>query len=242
MLRGRAFDGARNEPVAAAAAGHRSRWATGTVPAANQITLIMTQHFTEHGRFIHVIPEGPLTHTMLGGEIPKPPTYVVKCDHPFAVTERENPDIGKCVRCGADVVWGGDGWVEPLQPFAPSPWSPVAPTEPGFYWHWSGKHGEDAILWLLVWMNIEGRPLRIAPSLRDPVEIGGFWSVQEGVYSRPDTSSPVPDRFAETLAAGCEKLLQECRVLHGGYFWETAAVIEGVVDTLKAAYAAKGGK
>lgn len=188
----------------------------------------MTQHFTEHGRFIHVIPDGTLTHTMLGGEAQKP-----QCQHLFA-----DPSGSKyyCASCGVEVVSNSRAWVEPLPPLAPSPWSPVAPTEPGLFWHWSGDHSRDQKMTLVDWayLGLGGpRGLCAFPQMEAVSELGGFW--------RP-FAQPAPDRFAETLATVSEKLLHLAKIMrHGSWFNEWAAVIEGVVETLRAAYAAKGG-
>lgn len=128
-----------------------------------------------------------------------------------------------------------------LLPLAPSPWSPVAPEKHGQYWHWSGKHSEPPRP-LAIWLFSEGLFVHDPPYAvwleKRPSEYGGFWANYSD--SAPPTGSP--DRFSETLATCCEKLEQQCRVLRCGRFEETAAVIEGIVATLKAAYAAKGGK
>lgn len=190
--------------------------------------------FDDHGRFIGTVPVEPLGWDFIIEEKP------IKCEH-TRITHRRF-GLGQCDVCGCVMNYTPEGWVErkeqpELTPLAPSPWSPVAPTEPGLFLHSKGDLERDQKMTLVDWayLGLGGRRgLCAFPQMESVIELGGFW--------RSLASPAAPDRFAETLATCCEKLEQQCRVLRCGYFDATAAVIEGVMETLRAAYAAKGAK
>lgn len=132
---------------------------------------------------------------------------------------------------------------EPLQPLAPSPWSPVAPTEPGFYWHWSGRIGERAQHvkvglgpdWEFTIIVAENPLFRSARAS----DAGGFWMPRARTSTRPDTScappQTTPDRTSKILAQQLAKLELITKIMRHGPFEGWASEIDGVVSTLRAA-------